>query len=108
MGKLRPSFAGLLVSYIVFATGTFAEITSGSAAFEGQRSNPDEVEQLKEANLMVTQLESHNFEHAARTARLGFRSYPENAIFWYGLGSAELHLNHYTEAIRALNETIRL
>jgi tetratricopeptide (TPR) repeat protein len=108
MKRLWASVASLLISYIFFVPGTFARTATGSRTTEQIESAPDQAEQFKQANLMVAQLESRQFEDAVETAWVGIRSYPDNTIFWYVLGSAELQLHHYTEAIRALNETIRL
>jgi tetratricopeptide (TPR) repeat protein len=107
MKRLWASVAALLISYVIFTPGTFAGIAAaGSATIE--QAGPDQEEQLKQADLMVAHLESRNFEDAVEAARVGIRSYPDNTIFWYVLGSAELKLHHYSEAIQALNETIRL
>jgi tetratricopeptide (TPR) repeat protein len=108
MGRLWASVAALSISYIFCVPGTFAEGTARLPVIRQIESLPDQAEQLKQANLMVALLESRRFEDAVETAWVGIRSYPDNTIFWYGLGSAELQLHHYTEAIKALNETIRL
>jgi tetratricopeptide (TPR) repeat protein len=108
MRRLWASVAGLLITYVVFVPGTFAGIAAGSRTTEQGRAVRDQEEQLKQAEFMVAQLESRKFEDAVETAKIGLRSYPDNNIFWYVLGSAELQLHHYTEAIEALNETIRL
>src|SRR5262249_18841908 len=98
----------LLISYAIFMPFTFAGIAGGFRTMEQGGSALDQEEQLKQADLMVAQLESRNFEDAVEAARLGIRSYPYNTIFWYVLGSAELQLHHYSEAIQALNQTILL
>jgi len=108
MKRLRASVIALLISYIIFMPGTFAGIAAGSRTTKQEGTAPDQEEQLKKADLMVAQLESLKFEDAVETASVAIRSYPDNTIFWYVLGSAELQLHHYKEAIRALNETIRL
>jgi tetratricopeptide (TPR) repeat protein len=108
MKRLWVFVAALSVSYVFFVPGTFAGVAAGSRTMKQEGAAPDQEEQFKQANRMVSQLESRKFEDAVQTAWSGIRSYPGNTVFWYVLGSAELQLHHYAEAIQALNETIRL